>query len=68
MCGQRMRGLTLWTVVGTVRIWVGDLFGILLDGAGEGVYNAERIVMQSVPSQPASVTSGITQNRPVGVT
>ena len=37
VCGQRLLGLTLRTVVGPVAIGVGDLFGILLDGASEGV-------------------------------
>ena len=34
---QRVLGLTLRTLLGPVTIRVGDLFGILLDGAGEGV-------------------------------
>jgi hypothetical protein len=34
---QRVPRLTLWTVVGPVAIGAGDLYGILLDGACEGV-------------------------------
>ena len=35
--GQGMLSLTLRTVVGPIAVGVGDLFGVLLDGAGEGV-------------------------------
>jgi hypothetical protein len=37
MRGQQALGLTLRALVGPVTIRVGNLFGILLDGASNGV-------------------------------
>jgi len=43
---QPMRGLALRTVIRPITIRVSNLFGVLLDGPSEGVYNAVCIVMQ----------------------
>jgi hypothetical protein len=37
MRGERVLSLTLPTVRGPIAIWIGNLFGILLNGACEGV-------------------------------